>query len=343
MSNVKDSWDNFTSELQRVCEHGSKKPEYYRAVRTVFDQIQQLALYDDCPSKAKVDLVHYTTWSNALNMFKTLKITDQVESRTESGCLPMLRMYNYEQSNDPDEGRIKPPALEKIEKRIISFAKSLNSLKYDNLWVERIASGTDIYGCSFSSGPSGIEDDLTYWRLYGNNGNGCSLKVSNTFQGGIYRVRYRERNEGDTKEDKQVADRLNRLLSICKTVVNDAPERYKGVVGGPVVEVLLRIIQSYYHLIKHVAYEGEREWRVISVMPEPNSVRFDISSGNIIKRYVEGTALKEVLSSASVITVGPAVPNRRAARAYIEYMANDIHEIRYVTVKNSKQTYRPTL
>lgn len=82
---------------------------------------------------------------------------------------------------------------------------------------------------------------------------------------------------------------------------------------------------------------------VISVMPEPNSVRFDISSGNIIKRYVEGTALKEVLSSASVITVGPAVPNRRAARAYIEYMANDIHEIRYVTVKNSKQTYRPTL
>ena len=49
MSSVKDSWKNFTSELQRVCEQSSKKPEYYQAVRTVFDQIQQLDLYDDCP------------------------------------------------------------------------------------------------------------------------------------------------------------------------------------------------------------------------------------------------------------------------------------------------------
>lgn len=343
MSNVKDSWKSFTLELQRVCERSSEKPEYYEAVRTVFNQIQQLALYDDCPSEAKVDLVHYTTWSNALNMFKSIRDSDRLEIRTESSSLPMLRMYNYEQSNDPDEGRIKPPALEKIENEVINFVKSLNSVKYDNLWLEKMTSGTDTYGCSFSSGSFGIEDDLTFWRLYGNNGNGCSLKVSSTFKGNIYRVRYRKRNECDTEEDQQVAYRLNELLLICKKVVNDAPEKYRDTVGGSLSEVIFRIIQSYYYLIKHVAFEGEREWRMVSVMPEPASVRFDISSGKIVKRYVEGAAFKDMLSSASAITVGPAVPNRSAARAYIEYMANDIHNIPYVTIKNSRQIYRPTL
>ena len=108
-------------------------------------------------------------------------------------------------------------------------------------------------------------------------------------------------------------------------------------------EFLFRIIHSYYHLIKHVAYEGEKEWRMISVMPKPSSVLFDTTSGNIIKRYVEGASLEEMLSSASVVTVGPDVPSRGAARAYIEYLPRDIHKIKYVTVKNSQQTYRPTL
>ena len=125
MNKVNDSWRNFTSELQRVYDRGFEKPEYYRAVRTVFDQIQQLALYDDCPIESKIDLVHYTTWSNALNMFKRTQSTDRVDDWTENICLPILRMYNYEQSNDPDEGRIKPLALKKIEKKVMGFVKSL--------------------------------------------------------------------------------------------------------------------------------------------------------------------------------------------------------------------------
>ena len=109
------------------------------------------------------------------------------------------------------------------------------------------------------------------------------------------------------------------------------------------VEFLFRIIHSYYYLIKHSTYEGEKEWHKINIMPEPNSIRFDMISENIIKQYVEGTALERMLSSVSTITVGPTVPNRSAARVYIEYIAKDIHKIRYVTVKNSRQTYRPTL
>lgn len=343
MNKVNDSWRNFTSELQRVYDRGFEKPEYYRAVRTVFDQIQQLALYDDCPIESKIDLVHYTTWSNALNMFKRTQSTDRVDDWIENSCLPILRMYNYEQSNDPDEGRIKPPALKKIEKKVMGFVKSLDSSKYDSVWIEKMITGTGAFGCSFSSGSPGIEDDLTYWRLYGNNGNGCSLKISSTFSGHIYKVRYRERNERDREEDRQVAERLDELLSVCKRAAFDATGEYKDIVGGMAAEFLFRIIHSYYHLIKHVAYEGEKEWRMINVMPKPSSVRFDTSSGNIVKRYVEGAALEKMLSSASVITIGPAVPNRSAARAYIEYMAQDIHKIRYVTVKNSRQTYRPTL
>ena len=90
MNKVNDSWRNFTSELQRVYDRGFEKPEYYRAVRTVFDQIQQLALYDDCPIESKIDLVHYTTWSNALSMFKRTQSTDRVDDWTENSCLPSV-------------------------------------------------------------------------------------------------------------------------------------------------------------------------------------------------------------------------------------------------------------
>lgn len=197
----------------------------------------------------------------------------------------------------------------------------MSSDKYDNLWIEKMTSGTGTYGCSFSSGPSGIEDDLTYWRLYGNNGNGCSFKISRSFNEHIYKVRYRDRNESDKKEDEEVAERLNKLIAVCQEAVNAAPKEYRYIVGGTAAELLFRIIHSYFHLIKHVAYENEREWRMINVLPQPSAVRFDTTSGNVIKRYVEGATLEKMLSSGSLITVGPTVPNHGAARAYIEYLA----------------------
>ena len=63
------------------------------------------------------------------------------------------------------------------------------------------------YGCSFSSGPSGVvEDDLTYWRLYGNDGQGCSLSIP-TIHKDVYEVRYRNKDFRDrSNPEKEEVD-----------------------------------------------------------------------------------------------------------------------------------------
>ena len=122
--------------------------------------------------------------------------------------------------------------------------------------------------------------------------------------------------------------------------VEKSPGKYKPEVGKVIAEGLQKIIYGYCHLIKHKAYAGEEEWRMINVMPRPDEVQYEVTSENLVKRYVEGPALRDVLVSSSSITIGPTVPNRGAARAYVEHLVNKVHKMRNVDVKNSDRTYR---
>lgn len=329
MTDVKRSWDNLIAELRHISERGSKDADLFLTIRGLFDRIPKLVLYDDSPEPG-ISLVHYTTWKNAVDMFNT------------NHKSPVLRMYNYEQSNDPDEGQIKPPEWKDVEEDADWFS---DFLKDDSRWTEDMKFGGSTYGCSFSSGPSDVvEDDLTYWRLYGNNGQGCSLKISPIPSVDVYKVRYRDKNwdsrkDYEIEEDEQVAERLRMLFEVSKETVYSAPDTHRNIVGKTVAEGLRRIIYGYYHLIKHKAYAGENEWRRIAVMPKPNEILYDTTSENLVKRYIEGPPLSQLLSSASTITIGPIVPNRGAARAYLEYLARG-HQMEFVVVKNSNQTYR---
>ena len=152
--------------------------------RGLVDWIPKLVLYDDS-LKPEINMVHYTTWKHARDMFNP---------SPESS--PILRMYNYEQSNDPDEGKIKPPGVEggREEGRRNGAKESLKkwakeSLIGENHWnaggeIER----KYIWMFGFPSGPSGVvEDDLTYWRLYGNDGQGCSPEYT-TIHKDVYEV-----------------------------------------------------------------------------------------------------------------------------------------------------------
>ena len=323
MSNT--GWDDLFEKLRAAVERGSANPHYLLTVRVLFDEIPKLALYDD--SSAGISLVHYTTWKNALNMFD-----QEVE-------FPVLRMYNYEQSNDPDEGQIIPPEW----KQVIDEANWLDKyLRDGSLWKRDLKIGGSTYGCSFSSGSKGVEDDLTYWRLYGNDGQGCSLKISSLHGLSIYKVRYRDKESGteQEEEDRQIAERLRALLQLGSEVVEKASEDHKFAVGKTIAEGLQKIIYGYCHLVKHKAYAGEEEWRIIKVMPRPDEVQYDVSPEKLVKRYVEGPALRDLLLSDSAITIGPTVPNQGAARAYIEHLVKEKHQISKVDVKNSDRTYR---
>ena len=336
MTDVEKSWNNLKAELHHVSERGLEDPDCFLQIRGLIDRMPELVLYDDWPDQG-VALVHYTTWKSALDMF---------DPNQKS---PVIRMYNYEQANDPDEGQIRPPEWEALEEEarkswLDEFLK--NDDKNDDRWREEMKLGST-YGCSFSSGPSGdVEDDLTYWRLYGNDGQGCSLKISTSQGLGVYKVRYRDRNfrdrsSSDEKEDEDVVKRLETLFEAGKKAVDSARSgEHRHFVGRTVAEILLRVLYGYYHLIKHLAYAGEKEWRMIRVMPRPDKIRYDMPSEDLVRRYVDGPALSNLLISASVITIGPTVPNRGAARAYLEHLAKDKHQISPVMVKNSGKAYR---
>ena len=328
MTDVKRSWDNLIAELRHIRERGAVDADYFMTIRGLFEKIPELVLYDDSPSG--ISLVHYTTWKNALDMF----CADHEN--------PVLRMYNYEQSNDPDEGQIRPPEWEEVEREANWLEEFM---KDDSRWAEDMKFGGSTYGCSFSSGLSDVEDDLTYWRLYGNNGQGCSLKISPIDGAHVYKVRYREKNSdtridhNDRKEDEQVAERLRKLFEAGKEIVDCAPDSHRNIVGRTVAEGLRQVIYGYYHLIKHIDYKDEKEWRMIRVMPRLDTIRYDTASENLVKRYIEGPAFRQLLSSASAITIGPAVLNRGAARAYFEHLARG-HGMDYAIVKNSDKIYR---
>ena len=320
---VEESWNKLFDFLQRV----QAKDEPYQ----VMDQrlptyVRDLIWYDDVMQEGSGGLVHYTSWEN------TLRILDAPEGRS-----PALRMYNYEYANDPEEGKIKPPQWRKLEKK----AKDLLH-KYDPEGSEERMRGGSTYGCSFSTNGRGVEDDLMFWRLYGNDGEGCSLKLG-SMPSGMYRVRYRDQggrgNRKESAEDREVENRMNNLLTIGKDTIETVPDLYKVEIGRNIARVLGQVLEGYSHLVKNKAHQHEQEWRMIDVMPAREKVRYDIGSDRIVRRYIERGEVKNLFSSSSEITLGPRVPNVGAARDYIEALAIR-HEIKYTKVRVSSKKYR---
>lgn len=322
------SLGELTEELILICELGRDQPNRFLTVPDILNQYSELILYED-ELDNEVNMVHYTTWKNALYMFESS---------------PNLRMYSYEQSNDPVEGKIVPPEWREIEENANWLEQFLEPWQ-----IEEMKSGGTSYGCSFSSGSNGVEDDSAYWRLYGNDGQGCSLKITLQSDIQFYRVRYRDKDFNERTceqkdEDEQVADQLKKLFKVGKELVDGLPDEYKSSIGEQVALKLSRAMYGYYHLIKDIAYEKEEEWRMIEVWPKLDEVKFDTSSDFLVKRYIEGPSLNKLLASNAVITVGPTVPNRRAARAYIKHLATAKHDIdNTVEIKISDKHYRQKL
>ena len=81
------SWQTL---LERVSA-ASEQPVGGDPLAEVDKAIKALVFYDDALAPDE-NLVHYTSWENALAILK--------EPR------PVLRSYNYERTNDPQEGRL---------------------------------------------------------------------------------------------------------------------------------------------------------------------------------------------------------------------------------------------
>lgn len=320
---VDESWDRLFDFLRKV----QTRSEPYKAVdQRLPAYVRELVWYDDVMQEGSGGLVHYTSWENMLKIFNV-----------QEGENPVLRMYNYEYANDPEEGKIKPPEWKKLERK----AKSLLH-KYDPEGSEERTRGGSTYGCSFSTNGRGVEDDLMFWRLYGNDGEGCSLKLG-LMPGGMYRVRYRDqvgkRKRKEITEDREVVNRMNILLKIGEDTIETVPDLHKVEMGRSIARVLGQVLDGYSHLVKNKAHQHEQEWRMISAMPDREEVKYDVSRDRIVRRYIEKGDMKDLFSSSSEITLGPRVPNIGAARDYVEALARK-HGMKYTKVRVSSKKYR---
>ena len=318
------TWSDLIDYLKAIQVNG----EYSEVGERLPVCIRKLVLYDDTltgSSGGPVRLVHYTSWDRMLKMFAV-----------ENGEHPVLRMYNYEFANDPEEGNIRPPEWSKVDEEVAALL-----CEYDPEGSEERARGGSTYGCSFSSNGDGVEDDLMFWRLYGNNGAGGSLRLGGMPKG-IYRVRYRNdrglATGAEASHDKSVTSRLRQLLDLGKETVDKAPDLYKRELGKHISKALGQVLDGYFHLVKNKAYEHEHEWRMISVMPEEDEIKYEVGSDGVVRRYVAGGEMKILLSSSD-ITLGPTMPNCGAARGYIETLVRR-HGMKHTKVKVSSKKYR---
>ena len=321
--------DSLEDLLQRAVD--LKPREFLAFADALIAGLRTFIFYDDIP-RDKQEFVHYTSWERALAILE------------EDG--PVLRMYNYERSNDPQEGSLWRRTFERLKDETAWLDEYLPEHEKTLKRTGRSAGST--FGCSFSSDVVGVDDNLTFWRLYGNDGEGCSFKVTGRLLKGsntrIYKVRYLNEDYSnadseDERGDVRLAFRLENLIKQSRDVAARAREINREDVATAIASGVRKVLGGYHHLAKSKYFEDEREWRMIEVDPHHDSVDYEVNDDGVVSRYILGLDLKKVLATGSSITIGPQVQNAGAARAYVEHLVRR-KEMWGTDVKISKQNYR---
>ena len=337
-STMESSWKALLEQVSAVGDRLSDQDP----LAEVDTAIKRLVFYDDALGLDE-HLVHYTSWENALAILK--------EER------PVIRSYNYERTNDPQEGRLWRSVWDAVKDNAEWFDGFLPA--HDQTLRRSGRSVGTTFGCCFSAGGSDVEDNLTFWRLYGNDGKGCSFKVTGRLPH-TYRVRYLDghgkNRDRDEEVDRHVGSMLLDLLTRGKKLVERFWEDGNKDVASGMASGIRKVLGGYNHLVKSSYFEDEKEWRMIDVFPT-DTILYDTDEAGVVRRYVSGLSLEDGLITGSSITIGPQVPNGGAARAYVEHLAEayverlvkakgqDVPESSnpaqaIPTVKLSKQTYR---
>ena len=265
-----------------------------------------------------IDVIHYTSIGNLVSMLQQTKKNKQNAS---------LRLYDSVHFNDPDEGNY--------------FSRNLNlnlPKKYDWLGDKK---ESHAYIASFIiPATEKNSDNLVFWRTYGREGEGCSLKLR------IPRARLRKVLYGASKVKctgqtlRPVLDALYPLVSIRNRPMK---QKIQEELAGAIWESLERICYLY----KSEAYEHERECRLIIHKSDinKNKIRFEYQEKNNsprIRHYCEDEALdvKKMLTSGSSVTLGPCVPYRSDVSNCLEIMRDGAGLEYLPEIKTSNISYR---
>ena len=338
LERLKQVMDNrhafFSSGAQRAIEYVRYgiKPAFLDAVNDVKDTLPSWQHVDPTVTKA---VVHYTSLRALFTMLDGGVEPPKLSGGRYSTDQQFLRLYDSANLNDPSEGAY-------FMKRVPTTMN--NPLR------------TPAYIASFITPRKTAEDpvedpvkearnNLVFWRHYGDGGRGCSITIpADRFTSNRYDLMLRTVIYGSTKAN-EAADKLRlpiEMLEMSEDLDTDIRREVAVTIRDGLGEI------PYLH--KSSAYMYERECRIVameSAFEDHGGICHDFgkrsSKSGRIRRYGRHPLLNltNILSTGTVITLGPDVPNVD----YVEYALEQLLlalDVRDLPIERSKIPYRRT-
>ena len=256
-------------------------------------------------------VVHYTGIETVINMFR-----DCIGEKRGS----YLRLYDTFHFNDPDEGRYLEQFANHGELK--NLASTMSPCAYVSSFVVPDGDLVDDVG-----------DKLVFWRTYGLEGRGCSLKTKIPTDG-LFRVKYGRKAASDAVADLAgvLATTRAKTMGALRPImdIGDGSPKKRYVLSrleDVTNSALRKEVEAVFYLHKSEAYEYENEVRIVRTVPsikaKNGSIVFEYKSGESkVRHYHEDDALsvEKLLLTGSVITLGPCVAFRENIAYFLEYL-----------------------
>ena len=255
----------------------------------------------------KAFVVHYTSVDTVIKMFR-----DYIETERS-----YLRLYDTFHLNDPEEGKYLINRLDPTKRAEL---RALINTDAPCAYVSSFIIPDD----SQQSKGVGARDNLVFWRTYGSEGMGCSIMVKAP-AARLYKVKY------GIDDVRRVADAIEGIRAgiteAIKPIMDVASDENKEVLMKALSSTLSAELEDILYLYKSTAYAYENEARIIrtkgSIKAADDEICFDDNSGaQKIRHYYndESLSVPNLLTTGSVITLGPCVPDKENIAYYLEHL-----------------------
>ncbi len=214
-----------------------------------------------------------------------------------------LRLYDSLHLNDPDEG---------------NYFFSNFDLPEKYKWIgERDMSHAYIASFIIPNSEKDMNDNLVFWREYGDEGEGCSLSLP------IPRSRLQKVLYG-TEGLERTCEELGSVLNFLDPLLEIDNSSIQEILAATVWESLERI--RYLHKDEAYKYEKECRFVVAESNIDKDKVHFEDQdpqkSPAHVRHYyeLEELRIQSLLSTGSIITLGPCVSHPDNVEYYLKIL-----------------------
>lgn len=273
-----------------------------------------------------VQLAHYTDIETVVSIIRGGRSKQPKKIVPKSG----LRLYDAYLMNDPREGDILWNFISHLPKSL-QHRESESRIKTDAYVVSFVGNETKLDGKE-----DDIGDNLLHWRLYGRDGEGCSIQFFPSNTESLWKVLYEKGADNLVEEIKTLAD-----LSVClihKMIEGDD----KGLVNfADNVKSRLNEIGFMY---KDASYQDEKEYRFVIPARRTGKQHYQFRRNpkEIPRKYIHAPKIVGrdiIFTSGSKVFVGPRVRHKEHVRKYLKHEAEN-HGLSSLEIISSKIPYQ---